>query len=46
MVRTTAHIARSLLILLERGCVLSLCLVLRWLILIVVGIVLLNKVGA
>ena len=47
MFRTSAHIASSLLLLLllEGGCLFSLWLVLRWLFLILVGIVLLNKIG-
>ena len=44
--RTGAHIASSLLLLLvESGCLLSLWLVQRWLFLILVGVVLLNKIG-
>jgi hypothetical protein len=46
VVRTLAHIAVSLLLLLESGCLFSLCLVLRlrWLLLVLVGVVLLNKI--
>jgi hypothetical protein len=40
--RTSAHIASSLLLLLESGCLFSLWLVLRWLFLVLVGVVLLN----
>ena len=44
MFRTSAHIASFLLLLLEGGCLLSLWLVQRWLFLILVGVVLLNKI--
>jgi hypothetical protein len=47
VVQTLAYIAVSfLLLLLESGCLFSLCLVLhlRWLLLVLVGVVLLNKI--
>ena len=47
--RTSAHIVRSLLLLLlllKGGCLLSLWLALRWLFLVLVGVVLLNKIDA
>ena len=49
MFRTSAHIASSLLLLLllllEGSYQLSLWLALRWLFLVLVGVVLLNKIG-